>query len=229
MTAYLVPLHKLFLANANPDDAAFMKGYMKNHFEFFGIKHPPRRKLCKQFLKENGLPPAPAVDDLVKELFGQPEREFHYFAIELLQAAIHPKKGFDRSHDENVDLFEWLVTHKSWWDSVDYIADVLVGAYFQRFPNLVHPNAEKWMASGNMWLQRTTLIFQRKYRRETDFELMKSLILRVAGSKEFFLQKAIGWALREYARTAPKAVVEFVENNELAPLSRREALKHFSK
>ena len=120
---------------------------------------------------------------------------------------------------------EFMIINKSWWDTVDMIASHLVGTHFKRFPGLIPAYTEKWMASGNFWLQRTALLFQLKYKKETDVELMSDLIKRLAGEKEFFIRKAIGWVLREYSKTDPEIVINFVENQQLSNLSRTEALK----
>ena len=101
----------------------------------------------------------------------------------------------------------------------------MVAPHFKRFPELIPQYTEKWMASGNFWLQRTALLFQLKYKKETDVELMFDLIKRLACEKEFFIRKAIGWVLREYSKTDSQAVIYFVENNQLSNLSKKEALK----
>jgi 3-methyladenine DNA glycosylase AlkD len=130
---------------------------------------------------------------------------------------------------EFIDFLEELITAKSWWDSVDWLAK-LVGIHFKRYPALILPVTERWMASGNFWLQRVCLIFQLTYRQKTDFDLMKKYILQVAPSKEFFLQKGAGWALRQYSKTNPQGVADFIETNpQLAPLTKREGLKWLKK
>ncbi|MDY0078468.1 MAG: DNA alkylation repair protein, partial [Bacteroidales bacterium] len=101
------------------------------------------------------------------------------------------------------------------------------GSHFQRFPEIRDETLSKWMLSGNFWLQRSCLIFQLKYKEQTDEALLFELCRQLGGEKEFFIRKAIGWALRQYARTAPQAVKQFVDSTDLQPLSKREALKHF--
>jgi 3-methyladenine DNA glycosylase AlkD len=105
----------------------------------------------------------------------------------------------------------------------------LVGNHFKCFPEFIKPYTEKWMKSGNMWLQRTVILFQLDYKEKTDVELLFKNIKKCTDSKEFFIQKAIGWALREYSKTDAATVINFVENNKLAPLSKREALKRLKK
>ncbi|MEZ4888313.1 MAG: DNA alkylation repair protein [Chitinophagales bacterium] len=123
---------------------------------------------------------------------------------------------------------EFMIVHKSWWDSVDTTAK-WVGVFFKKYPTMTKPVTKRWITSDNMWLQRMAIIFQLAYKKDTDVDLLFEYVLRKSDSKEFFIQKAIGWALRQYAKTDANAVWRFVDVTDLAPLSRREALKHFSK
>ncbi len=219
MNSYLFPLEKSFRKNADPENAVPMAKYMKNKFAYLGIKTPLRRELMQDFFQHNGKPEIADLKNIVLDLWQLPEREFQYFALSLLRSyAMKVPEDF-------IELYEYLIVTKSWWDSVDGIASWLVGKHFMRFPHLKEPYIEKWMKSGNMWLQRTCILFQLGYKKDTDIVLLGGLIMSVADSKEFFLQKAIGWALREYSKTDQQAVINFVENNELAPLSKREAYK----
>ena len=219
MHAYLIPISEAFAENANEDIAFQMKKYMKGKFDYFGIKSPERRALKKEFLDLYGLPGQGQLEDIVKECWQLPQREYQYFIMEIL-GRLAKKAG-----DKRIDLYEFMVLNKSWWDTVDYIASNLVGVHFQMFPEQVKPYTKKWMDSGNMWLQRTAILFQLKYKKNTDLVLLSDYIHRLQGSKEFFINKAIGWILREYSKTDPDWVIHFVRNNELANLSRREALK----
>jgi 3-methyladenine DNA glycosylase AlkD len=196
-----------------------MKKYMKGQYDYFGIKSPERKELSKDFLQKHGLPLAEELTEIVKECWELPQREFQYFIMEVLARLV--KKG----DKERIALYEYLVLNKSWWDTVDYIASNLVGAHFLRYPELIKPTIETWMDSGNIWMQRTSLLFQLKYKKKTDVDLMAGYIQRLQGSKEFFINKAIGWILREYSKTDGNWVKDFVQNHQLAPLSRREALK----
>ncbi len=146
----------------------------------------------------------------------------HYFALETVQKALKTQPA------DFIHFLEELICTRSWWDTVDWV-NKLVGQHFQRHPDLIVPVTERWMASGNIWLQRVCMIFQLAYKTKTDQALLFKYVLQVAGSKEFFLQKGAGWALRQYARTNPEAVQNFVENNRLAPLTRREALRLMGK
>jgi 3-methyladenine DNA glycosylase AlkD len=128
---------------------------------------------------------------------------------------------------EFITTIEYLLVTKSWWDTVDTLAGHAVGTQFKRFPDVREKYLKKWRKSDNFWLRRTTLLFQLGYKEETDFELLCELIHENLGSDEFFINKAIGWALRQYAHTDPASVKKFVKaTKELHPLSRREALKN---
>lgn len=169
--------------------------------------------------KENGLPQGEDLKQLVRLCFQDEHREMHYFGLETLQ------KSLKNQPPECIDFLEELILTRSWWDTVDWI-NKLVGLHFRRFPALIKPVTERWMGSGNIWLQRVSMIFQLTYKEKTDTALLFDYIRRIAGSKEFFLQKGAGWALRQYAKTNPQAVIDFVNSTKLAALTRREALKN---
>ncbi len=211
-----------FSTHANPEKALPMKSYLKEQFEFYGIQSKKRRELQRPLMKKDQLPPLAEVPEVVKAFWQQPQRELQYCAMELMEKFVH---HLDTKH---IPLLEYCITTKSWWDTVDMIATHLVSTLFKERPELIKPYTAKWLDSGNMWLQRSVILFQLKYKRDTDTALLFKSIDLLKESKEFFIQKAIGWALREYAKTDPSAVVEFVNNRSLAPLSTREALRHIN-
>lgn len=221
MNTYLAPLEKSFFKNSHPEFAAQMKKYMKGQFEYFGIKAPERSLLVREFISVHGYPNDDDLESVVKNCWDLPQREYQYFAMEILG------KMARKAEICRVDLYEYLILSKSWWDTVDFIASNLVGVHFQKFPLIIPDYTTKWMNSENIWLQRTTLLFQLKYRGNTDLELLTQSIEQLKGSHEFFINKAVGWALRQYSKTDAKVVIKYVQNNEpwLAPLSKREALK----
>lgn len=159
---------------------------------------------------------------VVKTLWQKPEREYQYAAQELAA------KYLRHSDKRDIDLFEWMITTKSWWDTVDFIASTIVGNYFKHFPDQLPEKNEDWLHSGDIWLQRTTLIFQLKYKEKVDEQLLVDNIRRLNGTNEFFINKAIGWALREYGKVNPEWVSDFTNQNNLSNLSRREALKRLN-
>jgi len=118
-----------------------------------------------------------------------------------------------------------MITHKSWWDSVDNVVSFLAGPWLKKFSVAQPAITNAWVNSDDMWLQRSAIIFQNGYKQYTNEQLLFRYIRLHAHSKEFFIQKAIGWALREYSKTNPASVRIFVDSHTLAPLSRREALK----
>lgn len=221
MQPYVLSLKKLFEDNADPAQAGPMKKYMRDQFEYLGIKTPIRVALQKEFVKENGLPPLDQFDLISRDLWSLSQREFQYAAISLLG------KLENKLEPEFITILEYLLITKSWWDTVDTIAGNTVGAHFKRFPAVKEKYLGKWRKSDNFWLRRTTLLFQLGYKKETDFKLLCEIIRENLGSDEFFINKAIGWALRQYAWTNPKPVKKFVKDTKkLHPLSRREALKN---
>ena len=223
MSAYLKNIKEEFYININPKVALGQKTYMKNKFEFLGITSPIRKELQKPFLISKYLPPKENLDELLKALWKEREREFQYFAQELFQKY---KKQFEVT---DIALMEYLITHKSWWDTVDFLASNILGPYFIKFPEQREVYVKKWIASENIWLQRSALLFQLKYKNEVDTILLSYSINSLLGSKEFFINKAIGWSLRQYGKFNPEWVVEFSKNTPLENLSRREALRIINK
>lgn len=220
MHPYVTSLKTLFEQNANPVQAGPMKKYMRDQFEYLGIKTPQNAALQKEFFAEHGLPPLSELDSILRELWSLPQREFQYVAVGLLDRFKKEIPG------KFIKTIEYLIVNKSWWDTVDTIAGGTVGVHFQRFPEIREKYLAKWRASENFWLRRTAILFQLNYKKETDFDLLCEIIRENLDSKEFFINKAIGWSLRQYARVDPQAVRKFVSSTALHPLSRREALKH---
>ncbi len=219
MNDFITALQLEFEANANSKIADEQRAYLRDQFLFYGIKTPVRRALQKPFLVKEFLLPKENLENLVRTLWNRPQREYHYFAQEL---ALRYKKQFE---EKDILLFEFMVTTNSWWDTVDFIATKLVKVYFKKFPNQRDHHIESWLSSNNIWLQRTCLIFQLLEKEKTDTKLLKYAITTLLGSKEFFINKAIGWALCDYSRTDPIWVMNFVESTDLHPLSQREALR----
>ena len=220
MHPYVASLKTRFEQNANPAQAGPMKTYMRDQFEYLGIKTPENAALQKEFFAEHGFPPLTDLDVVLRDLWSLPQREFQYVAVGLLGR-------FNKQIPANfIKTIEYLLVTKSWWDTVDSIAGGTVGVHFQRFPEVREKYLPKWRASDNFWLRRTTILFQLNYKKETDFDLLCEIIRENLDSKEFFINKAIGWSLRQYARIDPKAVKRFVKSTPLHPLSRREAMKH---
>lgn len=208
-----------FYQNADHIKAPQMSAYMKNKFPFLGIQKPKRQQFAKEFIKE--AKKKKAVDwDIVSMLWDLPEREFQYLAVDYLVAL----KDYIKAED--IERIEKLITTKSWWDTVDAIASVIVGQMCKSNPELIENHIMHWAESSNIWLARTAILFQLKYKENTDINLLSRIIRENSEQKEFFIAKAIGWVLREYSKTNKEWVREFIENNALQPLSIREGSKY---
>lgn len=221
--SFVNTLELAFQKHNNPENAFAMAKYMKNNFLFFGLKTEERRKIFKEIWKQNKNEVAENTREIVLELYLKPQREFHYCAIEIL---IKELKGNYKKED--IQLIEKLITNNSWWDSVDTIAKYILGEYLLEFPMETKNVITRFSKSENMWLNRSAILFQLNYKQKTNFEILKAECNNHKISKEFFIQKAIGWALREYAKTNPEEVKNFVVNNNLMPLSTKEALKNIN-
>ena len=208
-----------FERHSNPKIAVGQKAYMKNQFEFFGIKAPIRREIQKPFLIKKHLPPKRELLKIIRKLWNKPEREYQMFGQELVN------KYSKEFLPDDIELLEFMVTNKSWWDTVDFIATHMMGEYFIKYPQFRKKKAKEWLSSNNIWLQRSALLFQLNYKEKLDTKLLESIIKPLLGSKEFFINKAIGWVLRQYSKTNPEWVVHFVHRTPLHSLSKREALR----
>jgi len=223
MHAYVKSIRALFTQHADPKKAAPMKRYMRDQFEYLGIKVPEMGNLLKQHIREHGLPPLAELDPILRDLWALPQREFQYAAnglLEKFEGQLPPKF---------IETLEYMLVTKSWWDTVDIIATGTLGVHFKRHPKVRGKYLAKWRKSDNFWLRRAAILFQLDYKKDTDFELLCAIIRENLGSQEFFINKAIGWALRQYTRVNPQGVRNFVAATPLNPLSAREALKWLEK
>ena len=193
---------------------------MKNNFSFLGIKTEKRRAIFKSIYEQNKAEIKSNFRTIAWELFQMKEREFHQVAIDLLV-----KESMKNFAIEDIKLIEKLIITNSWWDSVDTIAKYLLGGYLQQFPLETLKVIERFSNSKNMWLNRSAILFQLSYKEKTNFEILISECEKHKHSNEFFIQKAIGWALRDYSRFNPTGVKGYVNSTNLKPLSSREALR----
>ena len=205
-------------AVANPDDAVAMKAYMKNKFEFLGVKTPARRKLAKTFFKQQ----TDSVIDwnFINEAWNNPYRELQYAALDYLESR---KKLLTPS---DLPRLKKLAQTKSWWDTIDFL-DRLVGSIIARFPE-TKATILSWSCDEDIWLRRLAIDHQLLRKEETDTELLEKILANNLGQTEFFINKAIGWALRDYSKTNPDWVKDFIERYrvEMAALSIREGSKY---
>lgn len=218
---FISSLEKAFKENSNAENAVVMSKYMKDNFSFFGIKTDERRRIFKTVWVENQKEVFENTRETALLLFSKKERELHYCALEILM------KNLKNNYQINdIHLIETLITTNSWWDSVDVIAKFILGGYLQQFPLETDNVISRFSNSDNMWLNRSAILFQLGYKQKTNFDLLKLICEKHKTSTEFFIQKAIGWALREYAKTNPEAVKDFVSVSNLKKLSEKEALKN---
>lgn len=209
------------LHKANREKATSMEAYMKNKFSFLGIKTEERRAVLKVLWKNNKPEVKQNFRLITWELFQKNEREFHYCGLEVMI-----DEGKNSNTIEDIHLIEKLIIIHSWWDTVDFLAKYVLGNYMLQFPDEILKTIERFSNSENMWLNRSAILFQLSYKKETNFELLKAVCEQHKNSNEFFIQKAIGWALRDYSRFNPNGVKEYVNSTQLKPLSQREALRN---
>jgi len=199
------------------DKARQMAAYMRNQYPFLGIQTPVRRSVTKPLFK------ASTLDwEFIEALYEKPEREYQVIAVDYLA---HHASSLG---PEDLKRLKRLIETKSWWDTVDAIASTLVGSIVRRHPE-TSSVMDEWIEDENLWVRRTAILHQLSFKEETDEERLFAYCRRCADEREFFIAKAIGWALRQYARTAPDRVRGFVAKEKLQALSVREATKHLGK
>lgn len=218
VTEYAEKLRLVLQEHRNDDEAVRLSKYMRNQFEFFGLRAPLSRGLVKEYIAMNGLPEQNELVDTIKALWSYEEREMQIAGLYIMDKMVKNVRTSD------LGMIEFMITTKSWWDTVDHIAKHHAGKYFSMYPEKLG-TIDTWLESGNFWLIRSAILFQLGYKEKTNEDLLSSIIERSLGTKEFFINKAIGWALREYGKTNPDFTIDFVNNHTLAPLSKKEALK----
>lgn len=200
-----------------------MSAYMRDLFPFLGLPKPKTKELSKEFLKLRKKDKE--IDwDFIFDCYSKPYREFHYLGLNYLQGVKKLLKY------EDISKLEKLIITNSWWDSVDTV-DGLVGDLVIKHPELKETVLLDWMHSDNFWLVRVAIDFQLSFKEKTDTEFLSRVILHNCGTDEFFINKAIGWSLREYAKTNSEWVMDFLDEHEgkLSSLSVREASKYLYK
>jgi 3-methyladenine DNA glycosylase AlkD len=212
-------LRESFRSHVDENVALDAAAYMRNQFEFQGIKTPLRRELSKTLVSQSRVLSERDLVLLCKELWAQPEREFQYVACDLLA------KNASRLSPEYLKRdAPWFIKNKSWWDTVDSIRKS-IEVVVSNNPKL-KSELEKWIVSNNIWIVRLALIHQLTLGPRTDETLLFKFCQIQATESEFFIAKAVGWSLRSYSYVDPKAVKKFVKDHpELTPLAKREALK----
>jgi 3-methyladenine DNA glycosylase AlkD len=207
---------------ADLDRAPAMTAYMRGRFAFLGVASPERRAAAKRFVAAGADATAADLLSAADRLWQEPEREFQYVACDLLRRWV---RMLDAT---SLARIETLIRTKQWWDTVDTLASNVVGAIVLADRDVGANLMDAWIHDDDIWIARTALLHQLKYRGDTDPDRLFDYVERRAGDTEFFIRKACGWALREYATTHPDAVREFVEGHRdrLSGLTIREATKH---
>ncbi|UTY59377.1 DNA alkylation repair protein [Massilia sp. erpn] len=216
-TVTLESLHLILQAAALRDKASEMRAYMRNQFDFLGLPTPLRRATAKPWLKAQKGLGAAALLQLADTLWELPQREYQYLAIDLL--AMYWKE----LTPQELPALLALARRQSWWDTVDGLAS-LIGQVLRGS----HEGMDQALAHEDFWLRRIALLHQLGWRDAVDEARLFRYCLNQAHEQEFFIRKAIGWALRDYAHHRPQAVRAFLDASgaQLSPLSYREAARH---
>ncbi|MEU8269313.1 DNA alkylation repair protein [Sphaerisporangium sp. NPDC049002] len=223
----MTPLHKAIrVALTEVADAAkapVMQAYMKSTMPFLGVQAVPRRAAVRRVLSEHRIDSAPEWRRTVLAMWRDAEyREERYAAMEL--SAFRYYKGFQTLY--TVPMYEEMIVTGAWWDYVDDLAVNRVGSLLRAYPDTMRPLMLEWAGVDDLWRRRTAILCQNSFKDRTDVGLLYACIEPSLADTDFFARKAIGWALREYAKTDPREVVRYVNHKGLNGLSRREALKN---
>ncbi|MET8472831.1 DNA alkylation repair protein [Streptomyces sp. NPDC006422] len=217
----LARLPEVYGAAADPERAANMRAYMKDVAPFLGLASPVRRELSRTVLAGTARPDERDLTAVALRCWALPEREYAYFAIDVLRRHVTAlTSGF-------LPVARELITTVPWWDTVDHLAAHIVGGLVAADPAL-RADMDAWIEDDDLWVVRTALLHQLRHKDATDTDRLFAYCLRRSDHPDFFVRKAIGWALREYAKTDADAVRSFAaaHRDALSPLSVREALKN---
>lgn len=220
----IAELKTSFESAADPERAAGQQAYLKSSMPHYGIQMPEIRRLCKAAFAANPLSSRAAWVATIESLWWNAQRrEERYAALELLGA--RPYQGYRDA--KLLSLMETLIVSGAWWDYVDQIAINQVGPLLRDYPVVIRPQLLEWSVGDDIWLRRSAILAQLKFKKDTDWPLLQRFIKPSRESSEFFLRKGIGWALREYSKTEPDRVLDYVRSNqrELSGLTKREGLK----
>ncbi|MEQ4718180.1 DNA alkylation repair protein [Nonomuraea sp. B19D2] len=208
---------------AEPGKAETMRAYMKSSMPFLGVQAVPRRAVLRRVFAEHRLESAPEWRRAVLGLWREAEyREERYAAVEL--TGFHLYRGFQTLY--TVPMYEEMIVTGAWWDLVDELATHRIGGLLAAFPESMRPLMLDWAHDDDLWKRRTAILCQNRFKQRTDTALLYACIEPSLSDNDFFARKAIGWALREYAKTNPAEVIRYVKAKGISGLSRREALKN---
>lgn len=208
--------------NRNPVQAEKMSAYMRNKFPFYGIPKPILDKLFGEWwVKSRKALSHFEKWNVIERLWQEEYRESHYWAVQIML-----KMKVNDFILSDIDKIKFVLVNQSWWDSVDLIASNTLTKYSIQFPDETNKWVEDWTKSKNVWLQRSTLIFQLKLKSNTNLGLLSKQISKLKNDPEFFIQKAIGWSLREVSKFNKEWVQIEIEKQNLMGLAKREASKY---
>lgn len=216
-------LRQEMAAAGDPERARGQQAYMKSAMPYYGLRMSEVRTICRRVFDG----PAMTCGDWRRTILdlwrGARRREERYAALQLLAM----KQYRDCLTPDEMPMLEELVVTGAWWDLVDELAGV-IGHLMRAHPRRMRPLMRRWSTDQDLWKRRVSIICQVGFKRETDLGLLYANIEPNMGDRDFFIRKAIGWALRSYAWTDPKEVARYVRTNEgrLSGLSKREALKN---
>ena len=223
--ALIVAIDQQLHALADPERAIKQQAYMKSAIPYYGVAMPDVRRIARSCHKDNPLGSEEDFESTIRSMWDDvTHREQWYAALTVATAkATKPFRTVDR-----LPMYKHLIVTGAWWDVVDDAASHLVGPLVSTDRGIVKPLMQEWAVDDDMWLRRTAIICQLGAKADTDVDLLAAAIEQNIDSKEFFLRKAIGWALREYSRTDPSWVNSYVNahRERLSALSIREATKH---
>ena len=220
----LARLDEAFDAVRDPEAAVAMRAYMRDQFEFVGIPNPTRTAIAREVVGDLGPPSADDLLPFAHAAWERTERDHQYVAAKLLRRHVKLLPA------GAIEDLETLITTKSWWDTVDELSRNVVGPLVLAHPELVAV-MDAWIDDEDRWLARTAIVHQGTYKEATDADRLFRYCLRRAADTDFFLRKAIGWALRDYSKVDQAAVRRFVaeHDTELSGLSKREALRYWER
>lgn len=221
----LITLRKALRQASDANKARAMQAYMKSAMPYHGVPTPVLRKLCRESFADLTFPNAPSWQNMVLGLWREALfREERYAALNLAG----DKRGTAFQTPAAMKMYEELIVTGAWWDYVDDIASHRIGAILRDFPAPIRRKMLSWSRSNNLWKRRSAILCQLGFKTQTDLDLLYACIEPSLASREFFLQKAIGWALRQYAWIDSREIKRYVRLNRdrLSALSCREALRN---
>ena len=228
-TTFAKQIREQLISLGDPERAAQQQAYMKSEMPFAGVAMPALRKLCRETEKALPMPDQETWLHTADVIWrGAIFREERHAAIELLAI---PKRQKAWLEPTSLPQLKFMIRDGAWWDFVDALAINHVGVLLRRYEHDIKPELEQWISDDDLWIRRSAILAQLKFKTETDFDFLDRAIQGSIADNNFFARKGIGWALRELSKTNPDWVIAYVERHKdvLSPLSIREGLKVVNK